>query len=53
MFASIRIKESKMNLSAINSALSTSQMMGSRITMMYCMPMIMRRPSCGVMNHIV
>lgn len=53
MFALNRIKETRMNYSAKYSAPGTSHLMGCRISMMCFMPMIMRRPSSGVMNHIV
>ena len=42
-----------MNHLAKNSALSTSHTVGCSDSMMCSMPMIMRQPSCGVLNHIV
>jgi hypothetical protein len=53
MFAPYKTSYCTMNHSAKNSASGTSHMMGCSGFMMSSMPMIMRQPSCGVLNHIV
>ena len=53
MFVLYTISYYTMNHSALNSAFSTSHTMGCNDFMMSSMPMIMRQPSSGVMNHIV
>lgn len=53
MFALHTIRYYNMNHSAKNSAIGTSHSMGCNDFMMSSMPMIMRQPSCGVLNHIV
>jgi hypothetical protein len=53
MFALHTNRYTNMNHFAKDSAPGTSHTMGCNDFMMSSMPMIMRQPSCGVINHIV